>query len=92
MSNTLYITNIKCNWCAKTITSELEKLWISNINISFEKEDSPKKRRVSFDWDVDIVREKLSQLWYPEYGTLESKNIIKKLKSFVSCAIWKFWN
>lgn len=86
---TIKVVNVKCGWCAKTVTNELEKNWITNIKVWFSKDDSALERSISFEWNYDLVKEKLSKLWYPEVGSEEAKSLLKKAKSFVSCAIWK---
>lgn len=88
--NTLLITNIKCSGCAKHITSELEKSWITHIHINFNENNSHFKREITFEWDIQKVKNILWTLGYPEYGSDEAKSLTKKLKSFVSCALWKF--
>jgi len=89
MKNNIKVVNVKCNWCANTIKKELSNLWIKNIEIWFTKNDSYLSRNISFYWDDDIVRKKLTELWYPKLWTKEANSIIKKAKSFISCAIWK---
>ncbi len=81
--------NVKCWWCAKTITKELEKFWYKNIEIDFSNGVSSNKRKISFIWDKQKAKEVLVSLWYPEYGSIEAQSFLKKAKSFVSCAVWK---
>ena len=83
------VVNVKCWWCAKTVKNELEKLWINNIEVSFTKSDSAKSRLIKFDWDLKIVKNKMTNLGYPEVWSQEADSVLKKAKSFVSCAIWK---
>lgn len=89
MKNKIKVVNVKCGGCAKTITSELEKLWIENIEVWFTEKDSANERMVSFEWDLESVRTRLVELGYPEVWSDEANSLLKKAKSFVSCAIWK---
>ena len=81
--NTIKIVNIKCEGCKNTIISTLEKNGISNVEVDLEKQE------VSFEGDVNIAKEQLAKIGYPEAGSIEAKSLIKKAKSFVSCAIGK---
>lgn len=83
------VVNVKCSGCANTVKTELEKIWIKNIEVCFTENDSPDWRNIKFDWDFDKVKEKLTNLWYPELWTPEAESFLKKAKSFVSCAVWK---
>jgi len=87
--NTIKVVNVKCGWCAKTITSELEKIWIANIEVWFWENDSNLERTIEFEGDFDIVEEKLISLGYPKVWSLQAKSMLKKAKSFVSCAVGK---
>lgn len=89
MKQNLEIVNVKCQWCANTITKTLQEKGIADIELSFTLEDSSVKRKIYFTWDVQLVRNTLKQLWYPEYGSKEAESLLKKAKSFVSCALWK---
>lgn len=86
---TIKVVNVKCGWCANTVTKELENIWITDIYVWFSKDDSSSDRIISFEWDFEVVKEKLANLWYPEVGSEEAKSLLKKAKSFVSCAVWK---
>ena len=83
------VVNVKCGGCANTVQTELEKLWVENIEVCFTENDSSENRTIKFDWDFDQVKEKLTALWYPEVGSEEAKSFLKKAKSFVSCAVGK---
>ncbi len=87
--NTIQVVNVKCWGCAKTVIFELEELGITNIIVWFEKEDSVESRTIQFEWDSSVVKKKLRDLWYPEVWTKEAKSLLKKAKSFVSCAVGK---
>jgi len=81
--NTIQVVNIKCGGCAKTITSELEKFWATDISINIASQ------KVSFEGDEKLVSNKLAHLGYPKAGTPEATSLLKKAKSFVSCALGK---
>ena len=83
------VVNVKCGGCANTVQTELEKLWVENIEVCFTENDSSENRTIKFDWDFDQVKEKLTKLGYPEVGSEEAKSFLKKAKSFVSCAVGK---
>ena len=83
------VVNVKCNGCANTVTKELEKIWIKNIEVWFTEGDNIESRTIKFDWDIEKVKTRLSELWYPEVGSEEANNILKKAKSFISCAVGK---
>lgn len=86
MNTILYIQNLKCGGCANTITKNIAAIdRVSNVLVTVE--DSS----VAFDCDtpetVQMVKDKLKVLGYPEDGT--SNTLGSKAKSYVSCAIGK---
>jgi copper chaperone CopZ len=86
MNYTLEIQNLKCGGCVNTITKELNN--IEGIQqISIDKDNST----VSFETDtstqVEVVKQRLSAIGYPEVG--DDNSLIDKAKSYVSCAIGK---
>ncbi len=87
--NTIQVVNVKCGWCAKTVTSQLEKIWITDIEVWFTENDSAESRTITFSWDESMVKQKLADLWYPEVWSEQAKSMLKKAKSFVSCAVGK---
>lgn len=79
------IENLKCGGCASTIKKGL--LSLENIN---EVDVDVEKSIVSITSEVEnleLIKEKLSNLGYPEVG--DKNTIIHKAKSFVSCAVGK---
>jgi len=86
---TIKVVNVKCGGCANTVKIELEKIWIKNIDVWFTEKDSVKSRAINFDWDFNIVKDRLTNLWYPEVWSSEAESFLKKAKSFISCASWK---
>jgi copper chaperone CopZ len=84
MKYILEIQNLKCGGCVNTITKELNN--IEGIQqISIDKDNST----VSFETDtstqVEVVKQRLSAIGYPEVG--DDNSLIDKAKSYVSCAI-----
>lgn len=79
MKTTLYIHNLKCEYCEDVIINNLIKQkHISNISVkrqyatvTFEHETSK---------DVDLVKKTLSKIGYPPFG--EKNSFIKKAKSY----------
>ncbi|MFH4963998.1 heavy-metal-associated domain-containing protein [Gaetbulibacter sp. M235] len=80
MKTTLYIQNLKCEYCEETILKKLSKLkHISNISI---------KRQfatLTFEYqtleDLILVKKTLSKIGYPPFG--ERNNFLTKTKSFL---------
>jgi len=85
----IQVVNVKCQGCANTVKKELEKNGIKDIEVSFTESDSVKWRIVKFDGDIEVVRKRLTELWYPEIGTKEAESFLKKARSFVSCVSGK---
>ncbi|WMW78853.1 heavy metal-associated domain-containing protein [Flavobacterium sp. 20NA77.7] len=86
MKTTVHIQNLKCGGCANTITKNLSALDdISDVTIGIEDAS------VTFDYTVEhsleLVKETLAKLGYPEDG--EANSLGSKAKSMVSCAIGK---
>ncbi|RMB64140.1 heavy-metal-associated domain-containing protein [Dokdonia sinensis] len=84
MRITLFIQNLKCSGCGKTIVSALKTVpKIESTSVSTENNS------VSFNYeeasDLNLAEETLSRLGYPVDGT--SNTLLKKATSFVSCAI-----
>lgn len=87
MKTAITVQNLKCGGCAKTITSNLEKISaLSNIDVDVEK------ATISFSYqdvgDALIVKNTLKSLGYPAID--EENSILTKGKSFISCATGKF--
>lgn len=74
------VVNIKCAGCANSIKIALEKEGFENMAVD------EKKMEVSFDGDCERAVGILSKLGYPEVGSKEAESMLKKAKSFVSCA------
>lgn len=80
---TLQVVNIKCGGCQKNIISTLTKNAFTNVSVDIEKQE------VSFEGDRTKAMEILLKMGYPEASSPEAKSLLKKGKSYVSCAIGK---
>ncbi|APG66500.1 heavy metal transporter [Tenacibaculum todarodis] len=83
MKTKIEIENLKCGGCAATIKKGLLNLdGIANVEVDVEKS---MVFVTSENEKIEVIKEKLSKLGYPEVG---GKNtIVHKAKSFVSCAV-----
>lgn len=86
MKTTIYIQNLKCGGCAKTITNKLSEInEIENIDILIEE------NAVTFNFKneeiIEVVKETLKKAGYPEIS--DENSLITKAKSYVSCAVGK---
>jgi len=84
MNTTLAIQNLKCGGCANTIITRLNNInGIDNVVVDNDT------NTVSFDYTDESILNKamdlLSKLGYPVEG--EQNPLIKKAKSYVSCAV-----
>ena len=80
---TVKVANIKCGGCERTIKDALEKAGATNVQVDHATQT------VSFAGDKDVMYERLSKLGYPKASSPEAKKILKKARSFLSCAIGK---
>ncbi len=83
MKNLVFIENLKCGGCAASIRKGLSTLpGVSNVEVDLEQ------HAVSYETAEEGSRhdiiQKLNALGYPEAG---DNSLLKKGKSFVSCAI-----
>lgn len=78
--NKIKIVNLKCGGCKKTIAKSLEKAGITQIMINENTGE------VSFEGDKTKARKILEKLGYPEVGSKKARSILKKAKSYLSCA------
>lgn len=87
MKTTLEVVNIKCGGCAKSITTALEKAGFSEVEVS------PDTQKISFESSEEKIPEAkkiLENMGYPEKNSEAAKSLLKKVKSYASCAIGKF--
>lgn len=80
----IIIENLKCGGCANTITKQLQKM-IGVETVQVDVENSKVIIERSKALSRESLIEKLSKLGYPELGN--SNGLMKKAKSYVSCAI-----
>ncbi len=78
--NTIIVANMKCGGCEKKITSALTGAGLTNVSIDLAKQS------VSFEGDEKVAKKILSDLGYPEVSSAEADSILKKGKSYLSCA------
>ena len=78
--NTITVVNMKCGGCEKKIASALVGAGLANVSIDLAKQ------AVSFEGDEKVARRILSDLGYPEASSAEADSILKKGKSYLSCA------
>ncbi len=88
---TIEVVNIKCGGCAKSITNALEKAGFSNIEVSIDTQT------ISFFVPDHSSEEKileakkiLEAMGYPEKNSEAATSLLKKAKSYASCAVGKF--
>ena len=87
-TETIYISNLKCGGCAKTITKELsaiqgvESVHVDNDNDSVTVSYENVKRSSLID--------KLHHLGYPE--ATEENGLLLQLKSYASCMVGRINN
>jgi len=74
------IVNLKCGGCAATITKSLTNAGYSDIHV-----DVPTSK-VTFQGDEKQAEIILAKQGYPRAGSKEAKSLLKKAKSFISCA------
>jgi copper chaperone len=89
MESTLFLENIKCRGCGKSIEKEIRKSTeIEDVKVDFEN---------GFVWfsyskipDLEQIKNRLKNLGYPENGSLSGiENLAAQAKSYISCAIGK---
>lgn len=77
-----YVENIKCDGCANTIKSTLEKvLGVQDVEV-YVKQD--KVCVMGIGLNRAKLKENLSSLGYPEKG---NNSLLKQAKSIISCGI-----
>ncbi|MCA0429911.1 MAG: heavy-metal-associated domain-containing protein [Bacteroidetes bacterium] len=83
MEQIFIVENIKCSGCVNSIKDALLKIKnITHVEVNIEKE----LITINGDVDKDAVVNKLTLMGYPEKG---NNDLIKKTKSYISCAIGK---
>ncbi|MDA9333607.1 heavy-metal-associated domain-containing protein [Polaribacter sp.] len=77
------IENLKCGGCAATIKKGL--LSIENVDEVVVDVENDTVSISSKNVLIDLIKEQLSKLGYPEVG--DKNTLVHKAKSFVSCAV-----
>lgn len=77
------VVNIKCGGCEAGIVSALSKKGLKDIKVDIDNQE------VIFEGDVSLAKKTLTKMGYPEAGSNEAKSMVKKAKSYISCAIGK---
>lgn len=86
MNTKVFIQNLKCGGCAKTITNKLSDL--DNItDVKVDIEESSVTFSYKNEGDLKLVMDTLKENGYPVEGDVNTLGT--KAKSFVSCAIGK---
>ncbi|MGZ5219827.1 MAG: heavy-metal-associated domain-containing protein [Chitinophagaceae bacterium] len=83
-TETIFVENIKCGGCMKSIKDAL--LQIGNVEIVIVDKDKESVIVTGTDIKRDSIINKLGAIGYPEKG---NNSLLKKARSFVSCAIGK---
>ena len=83
---TIQVENLKCGGCASTIKKGLISIdGIETVDIAIETSEITIQSE-----DMDVVAsaiKKLSSMGYPQVG--DPNSMLKKAKSYVSCAVGK---
>ena len=84
-TETIYVENIRCGGCVKSIKESLGKLpGVREVEVYKDEE----KLLVSgLDLDRNSILDKLASLGYPEKG---NNSLLRKARSLVSCASGKW--
>ena len=83
-TETIFVENIKCAGCIKTIKDALQQVaGIDSVVVDKENESVVVAGR---DLARDIVIAKLEAMGYPEKG---NNSFLKKARSYISCAVGK---
>jgi copper chaperone len=83
MELNIIVENIKCSGCVNSIKDALLKINnVTHVEVNIEKE----LITINGDVDRDLLINKLTAMGYPEKG---NNDLLKKTKSYISCAIGK---
>ena len=75
------VENIKCSGCIKSIKNELKEIpGVISVDVDLEKSEVT----LAGIFEENKVIKKLYQMGYPKVG---HNSLLKKAKSYVSCAI-----
>ena len=84
-AETIYVENIRCGGCVKSIKESLGRLpGVREVEVDKEEE----KLLVSgYGLDRHVILDKLASMGYPEKG---NNSLLRKARSLVSCATGKW--
>jgi copper chaperone len=83
MEEKFIVENIKCSGCSNTIRTDLLKIpKVENVSVDIDSGCIT----ITGNPDRNVVVAKLNDMGYPEVG---HNTLVKKAKSYVSCAIGK---
>jgi len=86
MKESIFVQNLKCGGCAKTITSKLTQLnGISHVAVVLEKSEVIVE--VENEGLLNELKSTLAAIGYPPLG--EKNSLLSQAKSVVSCATGK---
>jgi copper chaperone len=75
------VENIKCSGCIKSIKNELKEIpGVISVDVDLAKSEV----MLAGEFEENTVIKKLDQMGYPKVG---NNSLLKKAKSYVSCAI-----
>ena len=81
MIHTIEVENIKCGGCMNSIKTALQQMEdVQEVNIDKDTETVT----IESDSDIEPFIQKLNDLGYPQKG---NNSLLKKAKSYVSCAV-----
>ncbi len=83
-TETIFVENIKCGGCMRSIKDAL--LQIRDVDIVIVDKDKESVIVTGTGIKRDSIIDKLRAIGYPEKG---NNSLLKKARSFVSCAIGK---
>lgn len=84
-AETIYVENIRCGGCVKSIQESLRKLpGVSGVEVY---KDEERLLVTGSALDRDSILDKLAALGYPEKG---NNSLLRKARSLVSCAAGKW--
>lgn len=84
ITETIFVENIKCGGCIKSIKDALQQ--IAGVDAVMVDKDKESVVVTGTDIGRGIIIDKLGELGYPEKG---NNSLLKKARSFVSCAVGK---
>lgn len=92
MESYIKIDNLKCGGCANTIEKGLLSIQgVDKVEVVQEKSEVIVSHKGTID--LDLIKEKLNHMGYPETGTTEGfEKLTRNIKSYVSCAIGRIDN